>query len=60
MLVNLIRVNKLYPTLVGSQNNVTKRSVYLTYDYSPQLYYDNVKKVWERRLAKDEAEATAL
>ena len=51
---NLNRINNLYAT----END--KKNVYLTYDYSPQLYYDNVKKVWERRLAKDEAEATAL
>ena len=51
---NLNRINNLYAT----ENS--KKSVYLTYDYSPQLYSDNVKKVWERRLAKDEAEATAL
>ena len=51
---NLNRINNLYAT----ENS--KKSVYLTYDYSPQLYYDNVKKVWEKRLAKDEAETTAL
>ena len=51
---NLNRINNLYAT----ENS--KKNVYLTYDYSPQLYYDNVKKVWERRLSKDGAEATAL
>lgn len=51
---NLNRINNLYAT----ENS--KKSVYLTYDYSPQLYYDNVKKVWEKRLVKDEAEATML
>ena len=51
---NLNRINNLYAT----ENS--KKSVYLTYDYSPQLYYDNVKKVWEKRLVKDEAETTVL
>lgn len=27
--------------------------LYVTYSYQPQLYYENIRKVWESRLAKD-------
>lgn len=50
---NLNRLNNIYWT-------DTKKTVYLTYKYSPKLYYDNVKKIWEKRLAKDQADTTAL
>lgn len=51
---NLARINNLYST------DSDKKTVYVIYNYSPQLYYDNVKKVWEKRLAKDEADAVSL
>ena len=51
---NLIRINNLYST------DSDKKTVYVIYNYSPQLYYDNVKKVWEKRLVEDEANAASL
>lgn len=45
---NLIRINNIYATTQDS------KIVYLIYNYSPRLYYENVKKVWEIRLAKDQ------
>lgn len=51
---NLARINNLYST------DSDKKTVYIIYNYSPQLYYDNVKKVWEKRLAKDEADVVSL
>lgn len=35
----------------------TNTRIYATYDYEPELYYDQIKKVWEARLAKDQADA---
>lgn len=35
-------------------NNEEKNIVYLTYKYKPQLYYDNIRIVWENRLSQDE------
>ena len=31
-------------------------TVYVIYDYEPQLYYENIKKVWQLRKVKDEQE----
>ncbi len=45
---NLIRINNIYATTEDS------KIVYLIYNYRPKLYYDNVKKVWEIRLAKEQ------
>lgn len=36
-------------------NSITK--VYLTYKYDPKLYYDNIVKTWQVKLAKDREEA---
>lgn len=30
-----------------------RSTVYLTYDYQPKLYWDNIAKMWNTRLAKD-------
>lgn len=47
---NLIKITNLYATADES------KVVYLTYQYTPKLYYDKVKKTWEARLAKDQAD----
>ena len=52
---NLIRINNL-----TKLSDDSRSTVYLTYRYKPQLYYDNIKKVWEKRLAQDEADITKL
>ena len=44
---NLIKLEGIYP----DSNNV--RTVYLTYKYKPQLYYDNIIKTWKTKLASD-------
>ena len=44
---NLIKLEGIQP----DSNNV--RTVYLTYKYKPQLYYDNIIKTWETKLASD-------
>lgn len=31
----------------------SRPTVYLTYDYQPKLYWDNIAKMWNTRLAKD-------
>ena len=34
----------------------TRSIVYLTYEYSPYLYYEKVKKTWENKLAQDQTD----
>ena len=46
---NVIRINNLYIT------DTSSRTVYLTYQYVPKLYYDRVLKTWQNRLGTDEA-----
>lgn len=46
---NIIKINNLS---VDFASNAAK-ILYLIYDYTPQLYYENIRKVWESRLAKD-------
>ena len=47
---------------VAKVTNIIKPSdsilVYLTYEYSPSLYYEKVKKVWESKLATDQNDLT--
>lgn len=52
---NLVRINNIY-----WNPSETRKMIYITYSYSPKLYYDNVKKIWEKRLAKDQADAADL
>lgn len=33
-----------------------RRTFYMTYTYSPQLYYQRIEDTWRKRLAKDEAD----
>lgn len=47
---NLIKVTNLFK---GANDSST---VYLIYSYRPQLYYENIKRGWETRLAKDQAD----
>ena len=53
---NLIRINNLfYDSRVDSS-----KTVYLTYDYKPSLYYDNIAEVWSKRLWMDEKTIDSL
>lgn len=36
--------------------NSASKIVYITYSYSPKLYYERIENVWAERLAKDEAD----
>ena len=47
---NLTRINNLQKS--SNQSSI----VYLTYQYSPVLYYERIKQVWEYRLMSDEKE----
>lgn len=47
---NLVKVINLY------KGNTDSRVVYLTYNYSPKLYYERVINTWTRRLALDTAD----
>ena len=49
----VVKISNLYK----KDENATNL-VYLTYDYTPKLYYDRVIATWTRRLAKDEADLT--
>lgn len=50
---NIVKISGIYfPSNDPDRGN----SVYLTYDYQPRLYYENVRRVWEQRVVKDEAE----
>lgn len=42
-------LNKLSRLAMGGSG-----ALYLTYQYQPQLYYENIKKIWEIRLCKDQ------
>lgn len=44
---NLTKISNITPS---SENT---HIVYLIYDYEPQLYYENILKTWEIRLARD-------
>lgn len=48
---NFVRANNIYLA-----NDTVKKTVYLTYNYQPSLYYDNVSKTWTARLTKDEGD----
>jgi predicted GIY-YIG superfamily endonuclease len=39
--------------LIGMSSSNDTKIVYVIYDYLPSLYYNNIKKTWERRLAQD-------
>ena len=43
---NLVRMTNII-------KNDTSTIVYLTYEYEPQTYWENIKQVWSIRLAKD-------
>lgn len=45
--MNLIEISNL------KVENITSKIVYLTYNYTPELQYERVKKTWEARLLKD-------
>ena len=36
--------------------NSASKIVYITFSYSPKLYYERIENVWKERLAKDEAD----
>lgn len=38
------------------KSSSTRTIVYLTYEYSPYLYYEKVKQVWENKLAQDQSD----
>lgn len=50
---NLIKVTNLFRE---TNDNGT---VYLIYKYQPKLYYENVRRAWERRLAKDQSDLSS-
>jgi len=50
---NIVKISGIY---FPSNDPNRGHSVYLTYDYQPRLYYENVRRVWEQRVVKDEAE----
>lgn len=47
---NVTKLVNLYAT----ENS--KKTVYMTFSYEPQLYYENIKKAWQIRLGKDGTE----
>lgn len=49
---NLAKVTNIYTDSEVSQSKI----LYLTYDYRPDLYYDNIYNTWERRLDSDTAD----
>lgn len=55
---NLYRIRNLYYNSMVGENE--SHLLYLTYDYTPKTYYDNVVKTWEDRLAKDTADEQRL
>lgn len=44
---NLSKITNIYIT------NDEQTRIYMTYNYSPKLYYEKVQKTWEQRLASD-------
>lgn len=55
---NLYRIRNLYYNNMVGENE--SHLLYLTYDYTPKTYYDNVVKTWEARLEKDTADEQRL
>lgn len=55
---NLYRIRNLYYDSNKGENE--SHLLYLTYDYTPKTYYDNVVKTWEDRLEKDTADEQRL
>ena len=49
---DVIKVRNLYL----SKFNDERKTVFLTYNYTPKLYYDRVVKTWTNRLVKDTAD----
>ena len=45
---DVIKVKNLY-----LKNTEDRKTVFLTYNYTPKLYYDRVVKTWKNRLEKD-------
>ena len=50
---NIVKISGIY---FSSNDPDRGSSVYVTYDFRPRLYYENVRRVWEQRVVKDEAE----
>lgn len=46
---NLTRLTNIIISSWPTSNQI----LYLTYSYQPQLYYDNIRKIWLSRLSKD-------
>ena len=53
---DITKVHNLYPS---SQLGDVRRMVFLTYNYTPKLYYERVINTWTQRLAKDSADQNA-
>ena len=53
---DVTKVHNLYPS---SQPGDVRRMVFLTYNYTPKLYYERVINTWTQRLAKDSADQNA-
>ena len=52
---NLVKITNIYWTQQDEESSRSK-IVYLTYSYSPKLYYENVIKAWQNKLNKDKQE----
>lgn len=52
---NLTQIKGIPLTALNGSN---RRTAYLTFDYSPKLYYEQIEAVWRARLAKDEGDYT--
>ena len=55
---NLYRIRNLYYNIKQGENE--SHLLYLTYDYTPKTYYDNIVQTWTNRKAKDEADRERL
>ena len=51
---NVIKISNLYA------NETDSKTVYLTYDYRPALFYERIQAIWESRLAEDTARKQEL
>ena len=51
----VIRISNIY----YDDSNISK-TVYITYDYRPKLYYDRIVNMWINKLAEDEARRDSL
>lgn len=50
------KITNLTPFDTDVDNGIVANKVYVIYNYSPKLYYEEIKKTWLNRLKKDQKE----